>query len=67
MFFAPAIPLPRSRWQRRPVSPPTRERQPTQVLLVQKDGILALLKRQPELALRLPGSMSSHLRVLDKA
>jgi CRP/FNR family transcriptional regulator len=31
---------------------------------VQKDGILALLKRQPELALRMLGSMSSHLRVL---
>jgi CRP-like cAMP-binding protein len=36
----------------------------TQVLLVQKAGILALLKRQPELALRMLGSMSSHLRVL---
>ncbi len=36
----------------------------TQVLLVQKDGILALLQRQPELALRMLGSMSSHLRVL---
>lgn len=38
--------------------------EPTQVLLVQKDGILALLKRQPELALRMLGSMSTHLRVL---
>jgi CRP/FNR family transcriptional regulator len=38
--------------------------EPTQVLLVQKDGILALLKRQPELALRMLGAMSSHLRVL---
>jgi CRP/FNR family transcriptional regulator len=38
--------------------------EPTQVLLVQKDGILALVKRQPELALRMLGSMSSHLRVL---
>lgn len=38
--------------------------EPTQVLLVQKDGILALLKRQPQLALRMLGSMSSHLRVL---
>src|ERR1043166_6639946 len=38
--------------------------EPTQVLLVQKDGILALLKRQPELGLRMLGSMSSHLRVL---
>jgi CRP/FNR family transcriptional regulator len=36
----------------------------THVLLVQKDGILALLRRQPELALRMLGSMSSHLRVL---
>jgi CRP/FNR family transcriptional regulator len=36
----------------------------TQVLLVQKDGILSLLKWQPELALRMLGSMSSHLRVL---
>lgn len=38
--------------------------EPTQVVLVQKDGILNLLKRQPELALRMLGSMSSHLRVL---
>lgn len=38
--------------------------EPTQVLLVQKDGILALLRRQPELALRILGSMSTHLRVL---
>ncbi len=36
----------------------------TQVLLIQKDGILALVRRQPELALRMLGSMSSHLRVL---
>src|SRR5262252_3843240 len=36
----------------------------TQVLLVQKEGIFELLKRQPELALRMLGSMSSHLRVL---
>jgi len=38
--------------------------EPTQVLLVQKAGILDLLKRRPELALRMLGSMSSHLRVL---
>jgi len=38
--------------------------EPTQVLLVQKDGMLELLKRQPELALRMLGSMSSHLRTL---
>jgi CRP/FNR family transcriptional regulator, dissimilatory nitrate respiration regulator len=38
--------------------------EPTQVILVQKAGILALLKRQPELALRMLGSMSMHLRVL---
>lgn len=38
--------------------------EPTQVLLVQKEGVLALVKRQPELALRMLGSMSSHLRVL---
>ena len=38
--------------------------EPSQVLLVQKTGILALLKRQPELALRMLGSMSAHLRVL---
>jgi len=38
--------------------------EPTQVLVVQKDGFLALLKRQPELALRMLASMSSHLRVL---
>ncbi|MGH7950914.1 MAG: Crp/Fnr family transcriptional regulator [Limisphaerales bacterium] len=38
--------------------------EPSQVLLIQKSGILELLKRQPELALRMLGSMSSHLRVL---
>jgi CRP/FNR family transcriptional regulator, dissimilatory nitrate respiration regulator len=38
--------------------------EPSQVLLVQKEGILELVKRQPELALRMLGSMSSHLRVL---
>ena len=36
----------------------------TQVLLVQKDGILALVQRQPEIALRMLGSMSAHLRTL---
>jgi CRP/FNR family transcriptional regulator len=36
----------------------------SQVLLVQKVGFMALLKRQPELALRMLGSMSMHLRVL---
>jgi CRP-like cAMP-binding protein len=38
--------------------------EPTQVLLVQKAGILELLKRQPELGLRMLGSMSGHLRAL---
>ena len=38
--------------------------EPSQVLLVQKDGILNLLKRQPELGLRMLSSMSGHLRVL---
>lgn len=38
--------------------------EPAQVLLVKKDGIVALLKQRPELALRMLGSMSSHLRVL---
>ena len=36
----------------------------SQVLLVQKSGMLALLRRQPELALRMLGSMSAHLRIL---
>jgi len=36
----------------------------SQVLLVQKAGFLALLRRHPELALRMLGSMSMHLRVL---
>ena len=36
----------------------------SQVLLVQKAGFLSLLQRQPELALRMLGSMSSHLRIL---
>jgi CRP/FNR family transcriptional regulator len=37
---------------------------PTQVLLVQREGMLELLKRQPELALRMLASMSGHLRAL---
>lgn len=36
----------------------------SQVMLVQKAGMLALLRRQPELALRMLGSMSVHLRIL---
>lgn len=36
----------------------------SQVLLVQKAGFLALLKRQPELAMRMLGSVSAHVRVL---
>ncbi len=38
--------------------------EPSQVLLVEKAGFLALLKRQPDLALRMLGSMSVHLRTL---
>jgi CRP/FNR family transcriptional regulator len=41
-----------------------RAQEPSQVFFVQKAGILELLKRRPELALRMLGSMSSHLRVL---
>jgi CRP/FNR family transcriptional regulator len=36
----------------------------SQVLLVQKPEFITLLRRQPELALRMLGSMSQHLRVL---
>ncbi len=36
----------------------------SQVLLIQKDGFLSLLKRQPELGLRMLASMSLHLRVV---
>ena len=36
----------------------------SQVLLIQKSGFLALLRRQPELSLRMLASMSVHLRVL---
>ena len=36
----------------------------SQVLLVDKAGFIALLRRQPELALRMLGSMSVHLRTL---
>lgn len=38
--------------------------EPSQVLLVGKAGFLTLLRRQPELALRMLGSMSMHLRTL---
>lgn len=36
----------------------------SQALLVQRQGFLQLLARQPELALRMLASMSSHLRIL---
>lgn len=38
--------------------------EPTQVLLIQKAGMLELLKRRPELPLRMLASMSVHLRHL---
>jgi len=38
--------------------------EPSQVLLVQKAGFLSVLRRQPELALRMLASMSMHLRSL---
>jgi CRP/FNR family transcriptional regulator len=38
--------------------------EPSQVLLIQKAGFLELIKRQPELALRMLSSMALHLRVL---
>ena len=38
--------------------------EPSQVVLIQKQGILDLLRRQPELAMRMLASMSGHLRVL---
>jgi CRP/FNR family transcriptional regulator, dissimilatory nitrate respiration regulator len=36
----------------------------SQVLLIQKTGFVTLLKKHPELALRMLGAMSGHLRVL---
>ncbi|MBI3877387.1 MAG: Crp/Fnr family transcriptional regulator [Verrucomicrobia bacterium] len=38
--------------------------EPSQVLMVQKNEFLALVRRQPELALRMLSSMALHLRVL---
>ena len=38
--------------------------EPSQVLLIQKEGFLTLLRRQPELAIRMLGAMSTHLRVI---
>jgi CRP/FNR family transcriptional regulator, dissimilatory nitrate respiration regulator len=38
--------------------------EPSQVLMVEKAGFLELLRRKPELALRMLASMSQHLRVL---
>ena len=38
--------------------------EPTQVLLVQKAGFIALVRRNPELALRMLAAMSLHLRSL---
>lgn len=36
----------------------------SRILLVQKEGFLEFLRRRPDLALRMLGSMSAHLRVL---
>ena len=41
-----------------------RATEPTTVLLVPKSDFIELLRRRPELALRMLGSMSQHLRVL---
>jgi CRP/FNR family transcriptional regulator len=41
-----------------------RATEPTTVLLVPKDDFVDLLRRRPELALRMLGSMSQHLRVI---
>jgi CRP/FNR family transcriptional regulator, dissimilatory nitrate respiration regulator len=38
--------------------------EPSQVLLIEKTGFLGLLRRQPELALRMLAAMSAHLRDL---
>ncbi len=38
--------------------------EPSQVLMVGKEGFVALLKRRPELGLRMLASMSGHLRAL---
>lgn len=38
--------------------------EPTRVLLIPKKDILGLLRKRPELALRMLGSMSQHLRVV---
>jgi CRP/FNR family transcriptional regulator len=38
--------------------------EPSQVLLVRRDGFLAMLREQPELALRMLASMSIHLHTL---
>ncbi len=41
-----------------------RAQEASQVLLIQKSGFVELLKRQPEIALRILGAMSLHLRTL---
>jgi len=41
-----------------------RAQEASQVILIQRSGFVDLLKRRPEIALRLLASMSSHLRVL---
>lgn len=41
-----------------------RAEEDSQVLLIRRDGFLAVLKRQPEIALRILASMSLHLRTL---
>jgi CRP/FNR family transcriptional regulator len=38
--------------------------EPTTILMVPKAGFIALVRRRPELALKMLGSMSQHLRVL---
>ena len=62
MSFISVILSPKLRWLRRELSRQRRALVPSAVILVPKTEFVALLRKRPELALRMIGSMSRHLR-----
>ena len=63
MYFISATPPPKLRWLRtRAIRQPRVHLLPAPSLLFRKTEFVALLRKRPELALRMIGSMSRHLR-----
>jgi CRP/FNR family transcriptional regulator, dissimilatory nitrate respiration regulator len=63
MCFIPATPLRRRPWfPEKAIPPDGRALTPSAVILIPKAEFVALLRKRPELALRMLASMSQHLR-----